>query len=746
MTMEEYIHYEAQRNTRTMSCGIDIKGMKKENEIKYQQVNYGVTKWCKDGSADEFLDFDDEFESNVLVTGSVFFIFLLLTLLLLTTSHEEPTQLEKDTNALKYFIDNIKLPYGSRYKWDTSQPTCTWPGVGCFDQVAVIHLRIPGASLVGQIPPKSLGNITSLTVLSLHDNGLSGPFPEDFANLIKLSHVYLHNNNLNGQFPSSVTQWTELVALDLSNNNFSGMLPSNLENLENLETFNVSNNNLRGRIPQRLAKLPEAAFSGNLELCGEPLSTCDEKKYPPWPSLPSKSDDKKPKKKLSTVAIVAIAIGSAFILLILFICLGKRWNRAMKEKKPSEVTTMEAAATGKAGRVFGCGVKEKKAQGVATMAAAAANAKAGKGFGVGGEAGTSSSKDDVTGASMEGERNKLVFFEGGVYSFNLEDLLRASAELLGKGSAGTWYKTVLQEGTTVVVKRLKDVVVSKKEFDGVMEGLGKMKNENVVPIRAYYYSKDEKLLVCDYFPADSLFALLHVVMNNDSAKVSGDGSGGSGQTPLDWDHRFRIALSAARGVAYLHVAGKVVHGNIKSSNILLRQDSNKDAYVSDFGLNTLFGGSSSPNIRVTGYCAPEVLGTRKVTFKSDVYSFGVLLLELLTGKAPNQVSLGEEGIDLPRWVQSVVREEWTVKVFDVELMRYQKVGEEMVQLLQIAMPCISIVPDQRPPMQEVVRMMEDMNRDETDDGMRQSSDDPSKGSDGHTPPTESRNSPNTVTP
>ncbi len=129
------------------------------------------------------------------------------------------------------------------------------------------------------------------------------------------------------------------------------------------------------------------------------------------------------------------------------------------------------------------------------------------------EAGTSSSKDDITGGSTEAERNKLVFFEGGVYSFDLEDLLRASAEVLGKGSVGTSYKAVLEEGTTVVVKRLKDVTVSKREFDMQMEVLGKIKHQNVVPLRAFYYSKDEKLLVYDFMAAGSLSALLHGKLN-----------------------------------------------------------------------------------------------------------------------------------------------------------------------------------------------------------------------------------------
>ncbi|KAE8769767.1 hypothetical protein D1007_58599 [Hordeum vulgare] len=113
------------------------------------------------------------------------------------------------------------------------------------------------------------------------------------------------------------------------------------------------------------------------------------------------------------------------------------------------------------------------------------------------------------GQSTSGK--KLVFFRtaAAVQPFDLEDLLRVSAEVLGKGAIGMTYKVVLESSATVAVKRLNDVTMSEPEFRDRIADIGELQHDFIVPLRAYYYSKDEKLLVYDFMPMGSLSAVLH---------------------------------------------------------------------------------------------------------------------------------------------------------------------------------------------------------------------------------------------
>ncbi|KAF7845203.1 putative inactive receptor kinase [Senna tora] len=588
----------------------------------------------------------------------------LLLLLFFPTSGD----LNSEKQALLDLAAAVR--HGQKINWNSATSICnSWVGITCSPNGShVIAVRLPGVGLRGSLPSNTLSKLSGLMILSLRSNSLNGNLPNDILSHPSLRFIYLQYNNFSGDIPGSLSH--QLNFLDLSYNSFTGKIPVLIQNLTNLtglnlqnnslmgpipdlnlpklKTLNLSYNNLNGSIPSALQKFPASSFHGNLMLCEPHLHQCSS--VSPSPALSPSTDSSKPSdlsnKKLSTGAIVAIAfIGFALFvpLLIVVLCYLKKIN--------GEQNAAPKQKDEKLKEEFGSGVQEP-------------------------------------------EKNKLISFERCSYSFDLDDLLRASAEVLGKGSCGTTYKAILEEGNTVVVKRLKEVVVGKKEFEQQMETVQKLGHHpNVIPIRAYYYSKDEKLLVYDYIAAGSLSRLLH-------------GTKGAGRIPLDWESRLKISLGAARGIAHIHSTSgrKFVHGNIKSSNVLLRLDF--EGCISDFGLTPLI--SFSVPSRSPGYQAPEVVQTRKSSQKSDVYSFGVVLLEMLTGKTPVQYSGHDDVVDLPKWVQSVVREEWTAEVFDLELMRYPNIEEEMVQMLQLALACVTKVPDMRPSMVEVVRIIEEI--------------------------------------
>ncbi|KMZ58696.1 Receptor-like protein kinase 1-like [Zostera marina] len=628
-------------------------------------------------------------------------IYVLFNMVLESTSSD----LNSDGEALLAFSDAVPHSRNLNWKNSPSSVCSSWVGVTCgADQSRVVALRIPAVGLVGRIPLGTIGKLDALQFLSIRNNLLSGDFPSDLLSIPSLQLLNLQNNNFSGNlpftsFPSSLTiidfsfnsftggippaiqNLTKLRFLNVQNNSLSGPIPE--MNLPKLRSFNVSNNNLTGPIPASLQSFTTGSFLGNSLLCGPPLAPCSGGPAPsPLPQTPPQkppSPTLNSEKKISTGMTIAIAAGILTFLLIaaltVLLCLLK--NRGKKEDG-------DMAVESKAAKSSNCGKGEKLTE-------------------------------QYGSGAQEAERNKLVFFDGCSYNFDLEDLLRASAEVLGKGSCGTAYKAVLEDGTIVVVKRLKDVV-GKKDFEQQMDIIGKVgQHPNIHPLRAYYYSKDEKLMVFDYLPAGSFSSALH--------GNRGGGGGGGGRTPLKWENRVKIALGVAKGLECIHSEGgsKFSHGNIKSSNILLNQEMD-DALVSDFGLAQLMNFPALPS-NMVGYRAPELIETGKFSQKSDVYSFGVLLLELLTAKNALHSPGADEILDLPKWVQSVVREEWTAEVFDSELMSFSHVEEEMVLMLQIAMACVAKSPDQRPKMKDVVSLIVELRH--SDSETRLSSDDKS---------------------
>ncbi|GAV88869.1 Pkinase domain-containing protein [Cephalotus follicularis] len=261
--------------------------------------------------------------------------------------------------------------------------------------------------------------------------------------------------------------------------------------------------------------------------------------------------------------------------------------------------------------------------------------------------------------------------------------MRASAELLGRGTIGTTYKAVLDNQLIVTVKRLdanKTAITSGDVFEQHMDAVGGLRHPNLVPMRAYFQAKGERLVIYDYQPNGSLFNLIH-------------GSRSTRAKPLHWTSCLKIAEDVAQSLAYIHQASRLVHGNLKSSNVLLGADF--EACLTDYCLAILAESSSTEDPDSAAYKAPETRkSNHRTTSRSDVYSFGVLLLELLTGKHPSQHPFLAP-TDTLDWVRSV-REENSGE--------YNRLG----MLTEVASVCRLTSPEQRPAMWQVLKMIQEI--------------------------------------
>nr|GMD30409.1 putative receptor-like protein kinase At1g72540 [Ipomoea batatas] len=178
---------------------------------------------------------------------------------------------------------------------------------------------------------------------------------------------------------------------------------------------------------------------------------------------------------------------------------------------------------------------------------------------------------------------------------------------------------------------------------------------------------------------------------------------------LPWMTRIKIAVGAARGLAFLHGEVKpVIYRDFKAANILL--DSDYTAKLSDFGLAK--DGQEGDDALVTprvmgtsGYAAPEYVKTGELSTRSDVYSFGVVLLELITGRfVVDEKRLNRRG--LVEWAKPFLKDPLKLDMIMDPRLEFEYSVEGAKKVAALARLCLSRRPKCRPTMNHVVKILE----------------------------------------
>ncbi|KAL3533224.1 hypothetical protein ACH5RR_006745 [Cinchona calisaya] len=288
-------------------------------------------------------------------------------------------------------------------------------------------------------------------------------------------------------------------------------------------------------------------------------------------------------------------------------------------------------------------------------------------------------------------------------------------QVLGEGGFGIVYKGVIDgnvrpgyQTTRVAIKELDpEGLQGDREWLAEVNYLGQLRHPNLVKLIGFCCDDDHRLLVYEYMVSGSL-------EKNLFTRVS---------ATLTWSRRMKIALDAAKGLAFLHTA-KIIYRDFKTSNILLDADFN--AKLSDFGLakDGPMAGQTHVSTRVMGtygYAAPEYVMTGHLTARSDVYGFGVVLLEMLIGRRAMDKSRPSREHNLVEWARPLLNHnKKLLRILDPR-MEGQYSTKVAISVAKLAYQCLSQNPRGRPVMSEVVEILEGLQtRGSQEEAMLQS--------------------------
>ncbi|XP_020393969.1 tyrosine-sulfated glycopeptide receptor 1 [Zea mays] len=500
------------------------------------------------------------------------------------------------------------------------------------------------------------------TTLNFSNNYLTGTIPREIGRLVTLQVLNVGNNNLSGGIPPELCSLTKLQFLILRRNRLTGPIPPALNRLNFLAVFSVSYNDLEGPIPTggQFDAFPPGSFRENPKLCGKVIAVPCTKPNAGGVSASSKLVSKR------TLVTIVLAVCSGVVAIVV---------------------------------LAGCmviAVRRVKPKGSVDDAGKFAEA---------------SMFDSTTDLYGDDSKDTVLFMSeaGGdaARHVTFSDILMATnnlgpASIIGSGGYGLVYLAELEDGTRLAVKKLNgDMCLADREFRAEVETLSSAsaRHENLVPLQGFCIRGRLRLLLYPYMANGSLHDWLH------------DRPGGA--EALRWRDRLRIARGTSRGVLHIHehCTPRIVHRDIKSSNILL--DESGEARVADFGLARLILPDrthvTTELVGTPGYIPPEYGQAWVATRRGDVYSFGVVLLELLTGRRPVElVPAQRQQWELVGWVARMRSQGRHADVLDHRL---RGGGDEaqMLYVLDLACLCVDAAPFSRPAIQEVVSWLENVD-------------------------------------
>ncbi|XP_023527063.1 inactive leucine-rich repeat receptor-like protein kinase CORYNE isoform X1 [Cucurbita pepo subsp. pepo] len=285
----------------------------------------------------------------------------------------------------------------------------------------------------------------------------------------------------------------------------------------------------------------------------------------------------------------------------------------------------------------------------------------------------------------------------------LHHALKNENQLLGSNPHGKYYRTVLDNGLTIAVKRLEGfentaaAVARKSEkrrTQQQLERLAKLRHRNLMSLRAYVGDGEGMWLVYDYVGTGSLEDVMNRARGN--------------EVRLAWEARLGIAVGIIKGLQYLHFEcdPQILHYNLKPSNVML--DAEFEPRLADCGLFKLF--SDLDMAATSAYASPECLqdcSFNRYTDKSDIFSFGMILAVLLTGRDPTDPFFGEaaSGGSLGQWLRHLQLAGEAREALDKNIIGEEGEEDEMIMAVKIAVVCLSDQPADRPSSDELVHML-----------------------------------------